>query len=137
MIKNLSAALAGVIFGIGLNVSQMTNPDKVLNFLNLSGNWDASLALVMISALCIAGLGFIIAKRTSSPMFETKFHWPTKTSIDKPLVIGASLFGIGWGLVGLCPGPTIASLAAPSFELMVFLVSMLAGMAIARILFRS
>jgi len=132
MIKSVVGLIAGIAFGIGLSVSQMTNPQKVLNFLDISANWDGSLALVMLSALSVAAIGFFIAKKLNKPMFAARFNWPDKTIIDKRLVIGASLFGIGWGIIGLCPGPAIASLAAPSFELMVFLVSMIMGMAIAR-----
>lgn len=132
MIKSVVGLITGTAFGIGLSVSQMTNPQKVLNFLDISANWDGSLALVMLSALSVAAIGFFIAKKLNKPMFAARFNWPDKTIIDKRLVIGASLFGIGWGIIGLCPGPAIASLAAPSFELMVFLVSMIMGMAIAR-----
>ncbi len=136
MIKNLAALVVGILFGVGLNISQMTNPEKVLAFLNVLGDWDPSLALVMVSALIVAGLGFIIAKKMKKPIFDSQFSWPNKTVIDKPLILGASLFGVGWGMVGLCPGPAIASLAAPSTEILLFLISMLVGMGIAKYITR-
>lgn len=130
--KNVIALIAGIVFGLGLSVSQMTNPYKVLSFLNVLGSWDPSLALVMGAALVVSLLGFIVSKRLKKPLVGSAFHIPTQKLISKPLIIGAILFGIGWGVAGLCPGPAIASLAAPSQELLTFLVSMVIGMIIAK-----
>ncbi|WP_416305897.1 DUF6691 family protein [Neptunicella sp. SCSIO 80796] len=130
--RDLSALLAGILFGLGLCVAQMTNPQKVLDFLDISGNWDPSLALVMGGALVIAGLGFKLSKAKRKPLFANGFNPPKKIKIDRSLIIGAVLFGIGWGLIGLCPGPAIASLAYASQELLIFVVAMLVGMFISK-----
>ncbi|GAA0859628.1 YeeE/YedE family protein [Aliiglaciecola litoralis] len=130
--KNLVALVCGILFGAGLNISQMTDPQKVLNFLDLSGQWDPSLILVMGGALVVSALGFMISKKLRKPLLSDEFSIPNKSEITKPLIIGAVLFGFGWGLVGLCPGPAVASLAMPSIELIFFLVSMFLGMFIGK-----
>src|SRR3954463_8760705 len=99
----LAPLMCGLIFGAGLLISGMMQPAKVLAFLDIFGAWDPSLAVVMIAALAVAVPGFRLASRRSRPLLATQGFWPAKTRIDRPLVIGATLFGIGWGLVGLCP----------------------------------
>ncbi|GJL96602.1 MAG: membrane protein [Hyphobacterium sp.] len=128
--KNFAGLMAGLIFGIGLTISQMTNPAKVLGFLNILGNWDPSLALVMGGAMAVATLGYFLVWKRKSPVFGDHFHVPTNNRIDSPLVIGAMMFGAGWGLVGLCPGPAIAGLAIGGWQIWVFLAAMLTGMAV-------
>jgi hypothetical protein len=130
------AVLAGLLFGAGLAVSQMANPAKVLAFLDVgaipSGGWDPSLALVMVGALIVTFFGFAIARRRERPLAADRFEWPTRRDIDARLVAGSVLFGVGWGLVGYCPGPAIASLAWGRSETIVFVLAMIAGMVIWR-----
>lgn len=128
MIAAAVSFLAGVLFGLGLAVSQMTNPMKVLAFLDILGNWDPSLALVMAGAVGVAAIGFAQAKKRASPVLENEFQIPEARDLDMPLVLGAALFGIGWGLVGLCPGPAIAGLMAGKTESVIFVGAMLVGM---------
>src|SRR6267154_1406111 len=99
----IASLLCGLIFGAGLLISGMVQPTKVLGFLDIFGAWDPSLAVVMIAALAVSAPGFMLAGRRARPLFAPKSFWPSKTQIDPPLVAGAVLFGIGWGLVGLCP----------------------------------
>jgi uncharacterized membrane protein YedE/YeeE len=122
-----SAFVCGFLFGLGLMISGMAQPAKVLNFLDLFGTWDASLAFVMAAALVVANAGFVLARRRK-PLFAAQSLWPTRTDIDRPLAIGAILFGAGWGLVGLCPGPALVGLATLSPQVIVFGLAMLAGM---------
>ncbi|MGO9133061.1 MAG: DUF6691 family protein [Methylovirgula sp.] len=129
--KTLVAAfLCGLIFGIGLIVAQMSNPAKVLNFLDIAGAWDPSLAFVMIGAIPVAAIGFALSRRRKAPLLAEKFQTPAATKIDLPLVIGAALFGIGWGLVGFCPGPALTALGFGRSEAAIFVAAMLAGMAL-------
>ncbi len=123
-----AAFFCGLIFGTGLLISGMAQPAKVLNFLDLFGTWDPSLALVMAGALAVSSLGFALAKRRSSPVLSAQSYLPTSTDIDAPLLYGAILFGLGWGLVGLCPGPALVDLAAFTPQVFVFVVAMAAGM---------
>ena len=121
--------VVGLLFGIGLLLSGMTDPGKVLGFLDLAGHWDPSLALVMAGAIGV-GLGaFAIAKRRTRSFFGGAIYMPTSTVIDRRLVIGSLVFGIGWGLAGFCPGPALVSMAAGQLEAVLFVVAMLAGMA--------
>ena len=128
----LASLVCGFIFGLGLLISGMTQPSKVLGFLDIlgipSGTWDPSLAVVMAAALAVSGLGTILAQQRPQPVLAPRFDISTKTSIDTPLVAGSALFGIGWGLVGLCPGPALENLATLSPPLIVFCVAMAAGM---------
>jgi uncharacterized membrane protein YedE/YeeE len=124
----LAAFGCGLLFGAGLLISGMTQPDKVLGFLDIFGAWDATLAFVMAGAVIVTSLGFALARRRGAPMLATKLQWPTRNDIDAPLLSGAALFGIGWGLVGLCPGPAIVNLASLSLPVVVFVVAMAAGM---------
>jgi uncharacterized membrane protein YedE/YeeE len=134
--KNLSALFCGCLFGIGLAVSQMINPQKVLGFLDVAGHWDPSLALVMAGALLTAGVLQIIILRRPAPLLEPDFHNPKITEIDKNLIAGAAIFGIGWGLSGFCPGPAISALSSGIPESYVFGIAMFAGMWLFRILHR-
>jgi uncharacterized protein len=129
MTKNIAALLCGILFGLGLTISQMNNPDKVLAFLDISGNWDASLAFVMGGALItLATLQHFIFKRPQ-PICEQKFHVPEKnTPIDKRLIVGAVIFGLGWGLVGFCPGAVLAAFGDGKSEPFIFTLALGAGM---------
>ena len=109
----LASFLCGLIFGFGLLLSGMTQPEKVLGFLDVLGRWDPTLAFVMAGALAVSSAGYALARRSSRPVFASQHLWPTRTDIDRPLVMGSISFGIGWGLVGLCPGPALANLAEP------------------------
>ncbi|OAI14362.1 YeeE/YedE family protein [Methylomonas lenta] len=127
MMKLVLALIAGIIFGLGLSVSQMINPDKVLGFLDISGNWDPSLALVMAGALAVAIPGFKWVRRHDKPLLGSRFHITVKSLLDKPLISGAALFGIGWGMTGYCPGPAFASLSLGNQEAVIMVVSIYAG----------
>ena len=132
MKKLLAGFAAGLVFGIGLTLAQMTNPAKVLAFLDLFGAWDPSLALVMGGAVVVTFCGFRLLRARTAPICDTAMHWPSATAIDARLIGGAALFGLGWGLVGLCPGPAIASLGIAPQRSGLFVVAMLIGMALAR-----
>lgn len=127
MLRNLSALVAGIIFGLGLTISQMVNPAKVLSFLDIFGNWDPSLAFVMGGAMLVTTIGYKIVRKKKRPLFEEKFHIPTNKTIDARLAIGSVLFGVGWGLAGLCPGPAISALTIGGMPVLIFFVSMVAG----------
>ena len=127
----LFALLAGVIFGAGLMISDMVNPARVLNFLDVAGSWDATLIFVMAGGLAVTTLGYWLTFRRSAPLFGDKFNLPTLQQIDLPLVGGAALFGIGWGLAGMCPGPALVDLAALEPKAWLFVAAMLAGMILA------
>ena len=130
------AMVAGAIFGLGLAVSGMTNPDKVLNFLDVAGSWDPSLALVMGAALAVAVPGFAWLRRRGCTLDGQTLPPPPAPSIDRRLLGGSALFGIGWGLAGYCPGPALANLAHGTLEAVVFVVAMLAGSQSVRLLDR-
>lgn len=129
MKKNLAALLCGILFGLGLSISQMSNPDKVLAFLDITGNWDPSLMLVMAGALMtLATVQHFIFKR-QQPIYDNEFHLPkTNNSIDRRLILGAVIFGIGWGLVGFCPGAVLAALGDGKLEPFLFTAALGAGM---------
>jgi uncharacterized membrane protein YedE/YeeE len=124
----IAALLCGLIFGYGLLISGMLQPAKVLAFLDIFGAWDPSLAVVMAAALLVSGLGFVLAKRCERPAFASRSSWSGRTEIDAPLAIGAALFGAGWGLVGLCPGPALENLATLSPRVVFFVIAMATGM---------
>lgn len=129
MRSNIAIFVGGFIFAIGLGVSGMTQPSKVVGFLNFIGNWDPSLIFVMAGAVMV----YFIAQRLilhtrDNPVFESKFQLPTRVDIDWQLIAGAALFGAGWGLVGFCPGPAIVSVVSGNAQVLVFVVSMAAGM---------
>jgi uncharacterized membrane protein YedE/YeeE len=126
--------LAGVIFGAGLTLSDMVNPARVLNFLDVAGTWDPTLMFVMAGGLAVTTLGYRWIFRRSSPLADDRFHLPTGRQIDLPLVGGAALFGVGWGLAGICPGPALADLMTLQPKVLLFVAAMLAGMIAARVL---
>ena len=128
----LTGGLAGAVFGIGLAVSGMMNPAKVLGFLDFAGDWDPTLGFVMAGGLVAAIPGFAVARRRRVPLVEDAFRIPTRTDIDAPLVAGAAIFGTGWGLAGLCPGPAVAALGTGLAPALVFFAAMAAGMVLFR-----
>jgi uncharacterized membrane protein YedE/YeeE len=132
----LGAGLAGLVFGIGLIVSGMFNPTKVLAFLDLAGPWDPSLALVMAGAVAIAAIGFALAKRRKTTLLGAPLQLISARAIDRRLVFGSVVFGVGWGLVGFCPGPALVALGAGSIKALVFFASMIAGMLVFDVLER-
>jgi|TARA_B100000749_G_scaffold200314_1_gene156078 uncharacterized membrane protein YedE/YeeE len=129
--NKLVALFCGTIFGIGLVISQMINPAKVLGFLNVFGEWDPSLALVMVGALIISSPLFHLFKNKEKPIFSTSFSISENKEIDKRLIFGSILFGAGWGLAGLCPGPAISSIALLNISSVTFVFSMFIGFYIA------
>jgi hypothetical protein len=133
MIRALAALVAGLLFGLGLTISQMVNPAKVLNFLDLFGTWDPSLAFVLGGAVGTAAIGFHLVRRRNHPLAASEFHLPTATQIDRPLLLGAATFGLGWGLVGFCPGPAVTALGLDGLPVLIFLLAMLAGMLLHRL----
>jgi uncharacterized protein len=124
----LVAFICGLIFGLGLVISQMSNPAKVLNFLDVAGAWDPSLAFVMLGAIAVAAAGFWSAQRLKAPLMAASFHKPQRTKVDARLLCGAALFGVGWGLVGFCPGPALTALALGRWEPFLFVAAMIVGM---------
>jgi uncharacterized protein len=128
-VRLLIAALAGALFGAGLLVSGMTQPARVIGFLDVTRAWDPSLAFVMAGAILVNAVAFWwIARRRAAPWFGGAFDLPTRRDVDLPLVAGAALFGIGWGLVGYCPGPALVTAAAGSASGATFVAAMLVGM---------
>jgi len=134
MAQVLVALVAGTLFGLGLAISQMINPGKVLSFLDFLGPWDPSLALVLLGAVGVAALIFHFALKQPRPYFAAAFQAPSRVDVEPRLVIGGVIFGVGWGLVGWCPGPAISSLALGHWETWVFLAAMVVGMWIYRLL---
>ena len=128
MARLVGSFVCGLIFGIGLLISGMVNPAKVLGFLDIFGAWDPSLAVVMAAALAVTAVGYAFARRREYPQFAERYLWPGNAGIDRNLVVGAALFGAGWGLVGLCPGPALENLATFSPKVFVFVAAMIAGM---------
>ncbi|MDX2259751.1 MAG: DUF6691 family protein [Hyphomicrobiaceae bacterium] len=129
----LAALLAGLVFGLGITVAGMSDPAKVLNFFDIAGTWDPSLAFVMAGALAVTAIGYRLVLPRRAPLFDTSFHVPTSTLIDARLVGGAAVYGIGWGLVGFCPGGLLPTLALGRSEPFVFLAALIVGMLIARL----
>lgn len=126
----LASLLCGLIFGFGLLISGMTDPVKVLGFLDVFGRWDPTLAFVMASALAVTSTGYTIARRQGRAAIAPQHLWPNRTEIDRPLIVGSVLFGIGWGLAGLCPGPALENLASLSPRVIVFVLAMIGGMSV-------
>ena len=133
----LIAPLSGFVFGLGLTVSRMIDPVKVTDFLDVTGFWDPSLALVMAGALAVTLICFRLILRRPSPLAAERFDLPSRTDIDVKLIAGAALFGTGWGMTGYCPGPAVASLGLWSFDSLVVLGSILAGVGLHQLLFQS
>jgi uncharacterized membrane protein YedE/YeeE len=128
----LSTLFAGLFFGTGLILSGMANPTKVQNFLDIFGTWDPSLAFVMGGAILVTAPGFWGAQNRTTPFFHDMFHLPTRKDVDARLIIGAAVFGIGWGLGGLCPGPAVTSLLFATPGVLIFIPAMLVGMTVAK-----
>lgn len=128
----VAALLAGLIFGAGIALSGMINPDKVLNFFDLAGQWDPSLAFVMAGALAVTLIGYRLVLRQTRPLFDLRFHLPTRRDLDPALIGGAALFGIGWGIAGFCPGGAIPALGLAQPDAVLFVVAMVCGIALAR-----
>jgi uncharacterized membrane protein YedE/YeeE len=122
------AFLAGVVFAVGLVVAEMTRPDKVIDFLDLAGAWDPSLVFVMVGAIGFHAVTFRLITSRNAPVLAEVFHIPTRQDLDGPLLVGAILFGAGWGLGGFCPGPAITSVASATTEVGIFVLAMLLGM---------
>jgi uncharacterized membrane protein YedE/YeeE len=135
VIAHLSAFCAGLVFGAGLWLSGMANPRKVLGFLDVAGAWDASLLLVMAGAVAVTVIAFRLIVRRAAPLFATAFRLPDRRDIDAPLVAGAAIFGVGWGIAGYCPGPALTALPAYTAEAIVFVVALIAGGFIHKVLF--
>lgn len=125
---NLSAFAAGALFAVGLAISGMTMPSKVVGFLDVTGDWDASLMFVMAGAVAVHFVGHRLVTRRASPLFDRRFHLPTRKDIDPRLVAGAAVFGVGWGLGGYCPGPGLVSASSGSVPALVFVAGMTIGM---------
>lgn len=136
MLIHIIALLAGLIFGFGLIVSGMVNPDKVQDFLDMSGSWDPSLLFVMGGAIAVGLLAFTLAKRRNETFLGAPINMPTSRVIDKRLVLGSLAFGIGWGLAGICPGPGLVLVGSGNPQGMVFVAAMLVGMGIFELLER-
>lgn len=133
MKNNLASLVVGFIFAIGLGISGMVRPEKVIGFLDVFGNWDASLAFVMIGAIAVHAVAYRLIRRRSSPLLSPSFQVPTSKELTPTLIIGSFIFGVGWALAGFCPGPAITSLASFQTRPVVFVVSMISGMLAFRI----
>lgn len=131
--KTILSFFVGFLFALGLGISGMTQPHKVIGFLDFFGNWDPSLIFVMLGAISVHFVAYRIAKHRESPLLWTQWHVPTKKELTPQLIIGSALFGIGWGLAGYCPGPAMTSISAGHSEPMVFVIMMFIGMALYRI----
>lgn len=128
----LSGFIVGLIFGVGIAVSGMINPAKVLNFFDVAGTWDPSLAFVMGGALLTTFIGYRLVLRREAPLIEARFQLPTARDIDARLVGGSAVFGIGWGIAGFCPGAAVPALGSGKWEVALFVVALLAGLWLAR-----
>lgn len=126
--KNLISLLVGFVFAIGLGISGMTQVHVVRGFLDITGDWNMSLIGVMLGAIAVHSLLFLLIKKRSSPLLDSKFHLPTKIDLDRRLILGAAIFGIGWGWAGICPGPGLVSAVGGDLGIIIFVVSMLTGM---------
>jgi uncharacterized membrane protein YedE/YeeE len=125
--QTVVVVISGLLFGLGLGFSQMIDPEKVIGFLDLAGNWDPTLAFVMGGAVLVTATTFRFILKRPTPILTGKFYVPTRQDIDKPLLIGSALFGIGWGIGGYCPGPAITSLVLGALNPLLFVVAMIAG----------
>ena len=132
MHRTISAGLIGLVFGTGIALSGMANPAKVLNFFDIAGSWDPSLALVMASALVVTAIGYRLVLKRDKPIVEARFHLPTGRKLDLPLVAGSAMFGVGWGISGFCPGGAIPALGLGEPTAWIFVGTTLAGIVAAR-----
>ena len=128
MKNSLAALVVGFLFALGLGLSGMTQPQKVIGFLDLFGNWDPSLMFVMVGSIVVHFISYKLIRKQRSPLFSKQWHVPTDKKITKSLILGSFIFGIGWGLAGYCPGPVVTSLASFEPRPLIFFVSMLIGM---------
>lgn len=126
--KNLLGLIAGLLFGAGLYLAMMVNPEKVLAFLDVAGAWDPSLALVMASAIGVSAIGFALSRKMNASWSGADFAWPTTSGVDARLTGGACLFGLGWGMTGYCPGPGLSAMVVNPHEAIPFVTAMLLGM---------
>lgn len=133
MARIVSALVIGLVFGSGITLSGMANPAKVLNFFDFAGTWDPSLGFVMGGALIVTAIGYAFVLRRKAPVFDRLFHLPTRRDLDLPLVAGSAIFGIGWGVTGFCPGGAIPALGLGHGDAWLFVGSMIAGIALARL----
>ncbi|GAA4184619.1 MAG: hypothetical protein B7X99_03040 [Rhizobiales bacterium 17-65-6] len=128
LLRMLTALAAGLLFGLGLAISGLLNPAKVKAFLDITGAWDPSLIFVLGAGVIVAFIGYRIAFAVNKPLLDAQLHLPAKTRIDRPLILGSAIFGVGWGLAGFCPGPAIASLSLGLLPAVIFAVAMVIGM---------
>jgi uncharacterized membrane protein YedE/YeeE len=128
--RGLAAFVAGLVFAIGIAISGMSHPRKVLGFLDVTGDWDPSLAFVMAGALAVGTLAFRVILRRPAPILGDRFALPERAAIDRPLLVGAAVFGIGWGIGGFCPGPALVTVVTGASPVLVFVAAMLGGMAL-------
>jgi len=133
----LTSYLIGLVFGIGIAISGMANPAKVLNFFDIAGAWDPSLAFVMGGALIVTFVGYRVVLRGDAPVLDTMFHLPTRRDLDPRLIAGSGLFGIGWGIAGFCPGGALPALGTGRSEVFIFVAALIAGVVVAKTLQRS
>lgn len=136
MSRMVTALLIGLIFGAGIALSGMIDPAKVLNFFDIAGSWDPSLAFVMGGALIVTAIGYRLVLKRPAPLLDTRFHLPARKDIDLPLLAGAGLFGIGWGIAGFCPGGSIPALGLGEPAALIFVASMVCGIAATRLVRR-
>jgi uncharacterized membrane protein YedE/YeeE len=130
-VKALAGLLSGAVFGFGLALSGMTDTNKVLGFLDFFGAWDPALIFVMGAAVAVTLIGFPLVRRRTGPLFDTMFHIPLRRAVDARLLLGAAIFGAGWGLYGYCPGPALTALYYGADDTLLFLLAMIGGMFIA------
>ncbi len=130
----VASFLVGLLFGLGLVVSGMINPERIIGFLDITGRWDPTLLFVMAGAFVVSFAGYRIALSRKKPILADGFSLPTKTQIDRPLLAGAALFGVGWGLSGFCPGPGVTALSLGAIEPLIFVAAMTAGMIVHKVL---
>ena len=136
MARVLTALLIGLVFGTGIALSGMINPAKVLNFFDVAGSWDPSLAFVIGGALIVTAIGYRLVLKRPAPLLEARFHLPARRDIDLPLLAGAGLFGIGWGIAGFCPGGSIPALGLGEPAALIFVAAMACGIAATRLIRR-
>lgn len=125
------AALAGVLFGVGLALAGMTRPEKVIGFLDFTRQWDPTLMFVMVGGIAVHTLGYRLAMKRGAPVFSPRFLVPTRRDLDARLLVGSAIFGVGWGLGGFCPGPGLTSLVTGNLSVIAFVVAMLVGLVVA------
>ena len=137
MKRNAAVFGTGALFAVGLAISGMTKPSKVVGFLDIAGHWDASLAFVMMGAIAVHFVAYRVIRRRTAPLFDSKFHVPTRKDVDPRLVLGAALFGVGWALGGFCPGPGLVAAGGGSLHAVIFLLGMTLGMLVEHVTARA